>query len=284
MLKYQAAIAITALFFTTFSSLAHSSNASNHEDNTNRVDLVISAPPQGKKSRNPFIEELLSQIFTTQNLTLNLIYHQQPLGQNRAVKQLSNDVDIDLNWSVTNVYREEKLRAIKIPIYQGYIGWRVLFIRPDAIEKFNQVKTINDLKNYTAVQRFDWADYEILKDNLLPVEGNLSFVNHSKAVLDGLVDYFPRSVLEAESEITETRNQQLIIEPNLVLKYPSAHYFFVNKNNSALASVIEKGFQALIANGDYQALFNQYFGASLKKLNLENRTVIHLKNASFPNK
>lgn len=140
------------------------------------------------------------------------------------------------------------------------------------------------MKNYTAVQRFDWADYEILKDNLLPVEGNLSFVNHSKAVLDGLVDYFPRSVLEAESEITETRNQQLIIEPNLVLKYPSAHYFFVNKNNSALASVIEKGFQALIANGDYQALFNQYFGASLKKLNLENRTVIHLKNASFPNK
>jgi len=277
MLRCKAAIAAFCLIFTSFFSLANMS-----EVNNSIVDVVISAPPQGKKIRNPFIEELLSHIFINQNLTLNLIYHQQVLGQNRAVKQLSNDIDIDLNWSVTNVDREEQLLAIKLPIYQGLIGWLVLFIRPDDIEKFEAVKTINDLMNFTAVQRFDWADFDILKENLLPVEGNFTFVNHSKAVIDGLVDYFPRSVLEAQREIIAQRNQQLVIEPSLLLKYPSAHYFFVNKNNTELANIIEKGFRALIANGDYQALFNQYFGASLKKLNLDNRTVIHLKNASFP--
>lgn len=277
MLRSKAAIAGCCLILTSFFSLANMSDVNNRI-----VDVVISAPPQGKKIRNPFIEELLSHIFINQNLTLNLIYHQQVLGQNRAVKQLSNDVDIDLNWSVTSVDREEQLLTIKVPIYQGLIGWRVLFVRPDDIEKFKAVKTINDLMNFTAVQRFDWADFDILKENLLPVEGNFTFVNHSKAVIDGLVDYFPRSVLEAQREIIAPRNQQLVIEPSLLLKYPSAHYFFVNKNNTALANIIEKGFRALIANGDYQALFNQYFGASLKKLNLDARTVIHLKNASFP--
>lgn len=247
-------------------------------------DVVIPGPHQGKSVRNPFIEELLALIFTNQNLTLNLIYHQQELGQNRVVKQLSENIDIDLNWSVTNTEREQKLLAIKHPIYQGLIGWRVLFILPSNSKSFEAVKSINDLMKFTAVQRFDWADFDILKENNLPVEGNFSYINQSKAVVDGLVDYFPRSVLEAQREISTARNKNLKIEENLLLKYPSAHYFFVNKNNKVLANIIKNGFKALIENGEYQSLFSQYFAENLKALKVKNRTVIHLTNSSMPQK
>ena len=105
-----------------------------------------------------------------------------------------------------------------------------------------------------------------------------------KAVVTGLADFFPRSVLEITREKKRHADlTELMVEPNILVKYPSAVYFFVNKENQELANQIEKGFEKSIADGSFAKLFNQYFGTALEELNLDKRRVFVLENPLMPN-
>lgn len=106
-------------------------------------------------------------------MTLN--YHPRKYTQGRALRELSVNSEIDLNWSTTSIEREKLLKPIRIPIYRGLIGWRVLLIKGGTQERFDKITSIEDLRALVAVQRFDWTDYDILKENKFRVEGNLSF-------------------------------------------------------------------------------------------------------------
>jgi len=238
----------------------------------NKADIV----------RNPFVDELLHIIFKKQNKVLNLVYLASSVPQGRALKELSFGDVIDLNWAVTTVKREKMLLPIRIPIYRGLIGWRVFFIQKNNQKLFDQVNNIDDLKKLTAVQRFDWPDYQILKINKLPVEGNISYLQQSLVVRDGIADYFPLSAIEINISAKEDVNKQLIIESGLVLKYPSAYYFFVRTENQQLADIIQKGFDQAINDGSYDELFLRHFGSDLQKINLKQRRVITLNNPLFP--
>ncbi|MFD2166618.1 substrate-binding periplasmic protein [Thalassotalea euphylliae] len=244
--------------------------------------IVTPGPLDGHNVRNPFVEELLHLIFERQGLNLDLVYNDRTFTQGRALKELSESDTINLNWSATSKERQQNLRAIEIPLYQGLIGWRVLLIKQGEQSRFNTIESLEMLKSLVAVQRFDWPDYQVLKENGLNVEGNLSFENHSLAVNDGIADYFPRSVLEIVREAKESRNSGLSIESSIILKYPAAYYFFVNKDNEELARVIEKGFRLLLKDGGYISLFQAHFGEQLKSLKLDNRRVFNLKNSTFP--
>jgi len=244
--------------------------------------LVIPGNAQGKAIRNAYVDELLHLIFKKQGLELDIEYNRESMSQGRALKELAEGDVIDLNWSVTTREREQKLLPIRIPIYQGLVGWRVFFIHRQKEQMFKQVMQAKDLRPLLAVQRFDWPDYRVLLANNLTVEGNISYDNMYKSVASGLADYFPRSVLEIVREKKSRNSRALMIEPSLLVKYPSAYYFFVNKNNKALASLIETGFNQAIADGSFERLFQRYHGEHLKLLNLEKRRVIELQNPYFP--
>jgi len=244
--------------------------------------LRIPGNVQGDKVRNPYVDELLRLIFAKQSIDLTIQYNRDRLSQGRALKELADGGDIDLNWSVTTSERETHLLPIRIPIYQGLIGWRTFLIHKDNQAKFAEVKSVEDLRAFIAVQRFDWPDYKILQANNLLVEGNISFEIMHKAVLTGLADYFPRSVLEIIREHKKHNIKDLVIEPSLLIKYPSAYYFFVHPKNIELAQTIESGFKKAIADGSFARLFARYHGDSLQQLFIENRHVIELNNPLFP--
>jgi hypothetical protein len=246
------------------------------------IRLVIPGPSAPFKVRNPFIENLLMMIFTKQGINLELAYASENISQGRALKELNNSDIIDLTWSVTTTERERSLTPVRIPLYQGFIGWRVFIINKINQEKFNKVNTLKDLSELLAVQRFDWPDYQIFIDNGLSVDGSLAFSQMYKAIENDLADYFPRAVLEATRELASLNSKQLVIEQTLLLKYPSSYYFFVAKNNHELADIIKKGFEKSLADGSYQLLFQQYFGSALEALNIKERKVFHLRNSLLP--
>ncbi|QOL24648.1 transporter substrate-binding domain-containing protein [Thalassotalea sp. LPB0316] len=252
------------------------------EQQLSPIELVIPGPLDGNAVRNPFIEDLLKLVFKQEGYNLSLVYFKRQYTQGRALRELEHGSDIDLNWSTTSIEREQHLRAIRFPLYRGLIGWRVALIRQGDDEQFARVTTLDDLKQYLAVQRFDWTDFDVFKENDLPIEGNFTFATMSKAVRTGLVDYFPRSVLEIGNEIKHPRNNELAIEQTLLFKYPAAYYFFVNKKDEALAQTVESGLIKAFKNGSYQILFNRHFGESLALLNLDSRKIIHLTNSTFP--
>lgn len=242
------------------------------------IDISIPTTSESSSLHIDFVKELLAIIVESQNYSLNIIYQGSEVNQSRTIKLLSDGDTINLDWAALTDERQRLLATIDIPIYQGMIGWRVLYIRKNNVDTFSDIETLEQLKMLTAVQRFDWADYEILKNNGIKVEGNMSYEGQSKAVVAGLVDYYPRSVIEAVKEISAPFNSGLMIEPNLLLKYPSGYYFYVKKEDHKLAQIITQGFQKVIDNGQYQHLFDRYFADDLKQLKLEQRNVIHLIN------
>ena len=246
--------------------------------------LMIPGKLQGKEIRNPYIHELLQLIFSKLDIDLTIEYSPEGLTQGRALKALSEGKLINLNWSVTTKEREQQLLPIRIPIYKGLIGWRVFYIRKEEQELFSQVDNVDDLKNLVAIQRFDWPDYKILLANDLNVEGNIAFNRMHDAVISGLADYYPRSILEVigESNNYKLKNKGLSIERSLLIKYPSAHNFFVNTKDVMLAKTIEKGFKAAMEDGSFERLFLRYYSENIRKLELDKRRTFELKNPYSP--
>lgn len=266
-------------FTIPFSPLAHDNSEQQlASDTANIVNLVVPGGSDSKTVRNPFVAELLMLIFEKNQKTVSIEYVQQRLLQGRALKELADNNLINLTWSATTREREQQLAAIKIPIYQGLIGWRVLMIHPDSQIKFAQDSSLHALKSLLGVQQFDWPDYKVLTSNGFTVEGNIDFLTMSKTLQDKLIDYFPRSVLEIGRELDLPRNEGLIAEKHLLFKYPSAYYFFVNKNDKKLHQLIEQGFKLAIADGSYQRLFGRYFNKQLRQLALSQRRVVELTN------
>jgi hypothetical protein len=246
--------------------------------------LMIPGKLQGKEIRNPYIHELLQLIFNKLDIDLTIDYSSGGLTQGRALKALADGNLINLNWSVTTKDREQQLLPIRIPIYKGLIGWRVFYIRTADQAIFSQINNVNDLQKLLAIQRFDWPDYKILLANSFKVEGDIAFNRMHNAVISGLADFYPRSILEVigESDNYNLNNKGLSIERSLLIKYPSAHYFFVNIKDVTLAKNIEKGFRLAIEDGSFESLFQDYYGENLKKLELEKRRTFELKNPYFP--
>jgi hypothetical protein len=67
-----------------------------------------------------------------------------------------------------------------------------------------------------------------------------------------------------------------------VLQYPTAVYFFVNRQNTALAQAIEHGLNSAIKNGNFDKLFYQHHNDAIQRSYLPNRTILPLHNAALP--
>ena len=92
------------------------------------------------------------------------------------------------------------------------------------------------------------------------------------------IDYFPRSVLEIWEEADQHAEEGLVVEASIVLQYPAAIYFFVNKKNQALARRLEEGLRRAIADGSFDALFFERFGEVIRRARLAARTRFDLEN------
>ena len=97
------------------------------------------------------------------------------------------------------------------------------------------------------------------------------------------VQLFPRGIaeLEREEQLMASSTSGTTLDPNLLLAYPYAGFFYVSPDNHALAYAIQRGFQRAIADGSYQQLVEELiFTPWLRRtLLLKDRRVIVLPNS-----
>ena len=202
-------------------------------------------------------------------------------SQSRTLVHLAENRGVEVAWSMTSTAREEELLPVRIPIFKGLIGWRVALVRRGQEQIFANAHLPRDIDALVAGQGHDWPDTEILRSNGLPVVDSTSYDGLFRMLAGGRFDYFPRSVVEIAAE-ARVHRQILAIEPNVVFRYPTAAYFFVNPRNTKLATEIRKGFERAIADGSFDVLFNAHFGDTLRALHLDKRRVIELENPILP--
>jgi hypothetical protein len=161
-------------------------------------------------------------------------------GKNLMLLKHNN---VDLAWSGTNTERENNYLPIRIPLFRGLLGYRVLLIRQEDKDKFLQIKNPAQLKKLIACQGSHWADSDILEANGYLVSRVANFNGMFKMLAKKRCDYFPRAIFEghAEQKSAQKYFPNIILIDDLILHYNFSFYYFVDKNNTGLAERLEKG-------------------------------------------
>lgn len=204
--------------------------------------------------------------------------------QGRGLYALAHSNRLDVYWAGTNVQRETDLRPIRIPLVGGLLGYRVPVIRKDSVTTFSKVRTLDELKSFSAVQGMHWPDSDILELAGLRIIRMPSFDEMYTMLKLKRVDYFPRGINEVYAEIRGTKDDTIVAYDSLLITYTLPMYFFTSRNNEALATRIETGLRRAITDGSFRKhLMTHPVTAKIFPLSqYDNAVVIHLDNPMLP--
>lgn len=199
------------------------------------------------------------------------------MQQNRAILELMTDTHrIDILATMTSAQREQQLLPVRIPMTKGLIGWRIALVRAYDGDRFGRVDTLAGLRQQETAQGQDWPDTQILRAAGITVHAVATYDSLFGLLKAGVVNWVPRSLNEVWSEAGHY--PALMVEPHLVLRYPTADYFFVNRRNPALAEEVRRGLELALADGSFDQLLMQHYGALIKRANLGQRRIIDIPN------
>ncbi|BBN80561.1 hypothetical protein PA25_05460 [Pseudoalteromonas sp. A25] len=231
--------------------------------------------------RDLYLYELLDLALKKAQFDVQIEHVKVHPHQQRTLLALGQG-EVDLHWSMTSPEREQLATAIRVPLFKGFIGKRALLVNKSHLSQFDEIKSLADLSKLTAVQGHDWPDTKILGHNNLSVRPMANYKAMFAMISRGRLDYFPRSFIEVGAELANQKTDNLVVLPSIYLHYPSAFYFFVNKEKPQLANALTKGLARLQASGEFDALFERYFADVLAKLPFDKDTqVLELQNPYF---
>ena len=129
-----------------------------------------------------------------------------------------------------------------------------------------------------------WIDLQILEANNLKVITSTGYENLFGMLEAKRFDVFTRGLNEAAPELAARKNiyPHLAVETTKALFFQFPIYFWVSKNNPALAHRIELGLKLALADGSFRKLFESYHAAQINQLAHEQRQVIRLNNPILP--
>lgn len=208
--------------------------------------------------------------------------HPQPMPQARQIIKLKAG-EGDIMWSATSDEREAQLLPVRFPLLQGLAGYRVLVINSYKQAQFPPDLSIQAIKRLTGVQGKDWPDLTVLQHNGFNVEGaqwSLWFHTMFTAVEKGMVDYFPRNVIEVTNDLNRHKAKRIKLEDNFIIRYPSYEYFFVSPHKPELVHRIQVGLLRMLKNGDLKTMFEKHENhqTALQLATDTSRTVYDLNN------
>jgi hypothetical protein len=188
---------------------------------------------------------------------------------------------LDLEFISTTALRESSMIAIKTPIYRGFLGLRLLLVKPSSNDAIKNVTNLNTLQKYIAGHGKHWGDLPVYAANDLKVVPVVQYNNLFKMLKQGRFDYLNRGANEIWEEQARY-SDDFVVADNIMLFYPHPVYFFVGKHRPNLAKKIEKGLSIALEDGSYQKLFQAQFKDAITRAKINSRTLITLKNPVVP--
>ncbi|MDB5541277.1 MAG: hypothetical protein JWQ89_3004 [Devosia sp.] len=179
---------------------------------------------------------------------------------------------------------EREAIPVQYPIDKGLLGYRVGFIDAGNQEKLSGVKNLDDMRKLRVGQGRGWGDVRIYEFNGIPVETSPDTPSLFPMLVHGRFDLFPRGINEIAPEFTKYSRDypSLAIEKHVLLHYPFYDAFYVSPAAPHLAKRLSAGFELIVADGSFDALFAKYFGKIVADLHLRNRVVVDMENPDLP--
>ena len=163
--------------------------------------ITYPRPIDDTDARTEYPIALLKLALEKTGVNYELLPSDRILLTGKALRQLRENREVNVVWSMTDTQREKDLLPIRIPIAKGLIGMRVFVINEEKKDKFAQVKSKGDLLKLTPLQGEEWPDTKILQANGFNVFTVPEFKQAYALLLQGKGDFFPRSVIEITAEM-----------------------------------------------------------------------------------
>ncbi|EWH08633.1 penicillin-binding protein 1A [Catenovulum agarivorans DS-2] len=241
-------------------------------------DIQVTHPLQ-ENSKDELVVELLKLSLSKVNKSVCFDELSETLTEARKVHYVI-EKRLSLKWGSAGGHYVEHLQEVAQPIFRGLGGYRILVIRQGEEARFKNVNSLEDLTSFTVGQGAFWGDTRVLENAGLKVEKSTQARKLWKMLHAKRFDYIALAVHEPWKELAVRPDLQMAVEPNILLVYPSALYFYVHKNNQALYELLDSGMKKALADGSYyQKLVNsQMIKDTIKYANIAKRKVIELDN------
>lgn len=212
-----------------------------------------------------------------------LVVTKEPYSQVKIMEEVTNG-KLEVFWNSSNADKEALFTPVRIPLYKGLLGNRIFIINKNNQYKFDNIKTLEDLKQITIGQGKTWADTKILESNGLKVVKANKYQSLFLMVDGGRFDAFSRGVHEPFGELaSHPELKDLTVEKHLMLVYRMPFYLFVSKENKTLAKDLETGLNLAIADGSFDKVFfsDPAVQDVMAKADMKNRHAIYLDNPTL---
>jgi len=207
-----------------------------------------------------------------------IVHTDAQLTSPRQATEIRNNGIITLMWDGSNKQRETELWPVKVPLLRELNDYRLFLIRAEDQERFNAIRTLDDLRKLKAGAGVNWPSTDILRANNLPVVTSIAYEYLFPMLRAKRFDYMPRGVYEAVNEQRANAADKLAIERTIFLHYHVPFYFFVSKENAALGRRVERGLRIALKDGSADKLFNSIpaFRAAQAEIDRHQRRVFEL--------
>lgn len=167
---------------------------------------------------------------------------------------------IDILWTGSSNKREKLLKPIRIPLVKGALGTRSALVHKRLKSKYESIKTLDHLRQFSVCQGQAWPDGDILEANGVRVQRYKNFEPMIEAVYSGQCDIFLRGIHEAPSEIAQRseRYPDLVLIDKVLINYPLPMYFFVGNYNPDLHKRMSTGLEAALSDGSLEQLMHSH--------------------------
>lgn len=194
--------------------------------------------------------------------------------------------NIDIIWTATNMDMEENALPVRIPLYKGLLGHRILIIHKDNAHMFDYVNTMEEALKFRYGQGVGWADTAIMQANGMKVVAATKYEGLFHMADGKRFDAFPRGVHEPWGELKNNPDLELAVDKNLMFVYTSPYYLMVTPSRPDLAADIERGLLMAIDDGSFDEKFfsNEMVQMVLKYAHLKDRRIFKLRNPELPPK
>lgn len=194
--------------------------------------------------------------------------------------------DVDVIWTATSLAMEDRALPVRIPLFKGLLGHRILLIHRDHRKLFEAVSTLEQAKRFEYGQGRGWTDTSILRANGLEVIGVNKYESLFHMTDGKRFHAFPRGVHEPWVEMAKRPGLALSVDRNIMFVYRMPYYLFVSPGRPDLASALERGLSSAIEDGSFDQLFysNPMVQRVVKNADMDQRRIFNLQNPDLPPK
>lgn len=174
--------------------------------------------------------------------------------------------------------------VIKQPLTKGLLGYRLLIVRNQSLEKFQLMNSLSELQSSPIGIPATWADAELFRKNNFNVVERGTLDDIFQRLQNAEFEFIALGANEIEDVFLQFEDslQELSIEPTKMIYYPFPLVFYVNPSNLELAKRLEIGLTELMQNGQFETLFHAHHGDVVSRLNLNKRKMFTLQNPLLP--